>query len=101
MINTRDLNIEDEIRPLFDFTYNNYSGKEVKDILTKTLSSKEEILLRQQLLKGFMANREILKDYSYYRFNLSDTYDFLETIFIVFKINALIIIAGVVLATFR
>ena len=82
MINTRDLNIEDEIRPLFDFTYNNYSGKEVKDILTRTLSSKEEILFRQQLLKGFMANREILKDYSYYRFNLSDTYDFLETIFI-------------------
>jgi len=82
MINVRDLNIEDEIRPLFDFTYNNYSGKKVKDILTKTLSSKEEILLRQQLLKGFIANREILKDYSYYRFNLSEIHDFLETIFI-------------------
>lgn len=82
MINTQDLHIEDEIRPLFDFTYNNYSGQEVKDILTKTLGSTKEILLRQQLLKGFLANREILKDYSYYRFNLSETYDFLETIFI-------------------
>ena len=82
MINTQDLHIEDEIRPLFDFTYNSYSGDEVKDILTKTLHSKEEILLRQQLLKGFLANREILKDYSYYRFNLSEVYDFLETIFV-------------------
>ena len=82
MINTQDLNIEEEIRPLFDFTYNAYSGDEVRDILTKTLNSKEEILLRQQLLKGFLANREILKDYSYYRFNLSEVYDFLETIFV-------------------
>jgi DNA mismatch repair protein MutS len=82
MINTQDLHIEDEIRPLFDFTYNEHAGKEVKNILTTILGSKEQILARQQLLKGFMANREILKDYSYYRFNLAETYDFLETIFI-------------------
>lgn len=67
---------------MFDFTYNNYSSKEVSDILSKTLESKEEILFRQQLLKGFIANWEIVKDYSYYRFNLSEIYDFLETIFI-------------------
>lgn len=82
MINVQDLHIEEDIRPLFDFTYNIYSGKEVRDILSKTLDSKEEILFRQQLLKGFIANWEIVKDYSYYRFNLSETYDFLETIFI-------------------
>ncbi len=82
MTNTQDLNIQEEIRPIFDFTYNSHSGTEVKNILLKTLGSKEEIFLRQQLLKGFLANREILKDYSYYRFNLSEVYDFLETIFI-------------------
>jgi len=82
MINIQDLHIEDEIKPLFDFTNNNYSGKEIKEILTKTLDSKEEILKRQQLLKGFLANHEILKDYSYYRFDLSEIYDFLETIFV-------------------
>jgi len=27
MINTGDLHIEDEIRPLFDFTFNHLSGK--------------------------------------------------------------------------
>ena len=64
MTNAQDLHIEEEIRPLFDFTYNINSGKEVSDILSKTLSSKEEILFRQQLLKGFIANWEILKAYS-------------------------------------
>jgi len=69
MINAEDLNIDEEIRPLFDFTYNNYSGKEVKDILSRTLISTHEILLRQQLLQGFIANGGILKTYSYSRFN--------------------------------
>jgi DNA mismatch repair protein MutS len=82
MINTQDLHIEEEIKPLFDFTYNPYSGAEVKDLLTKTLPSKEAIFARQELLKGFIANREILKDYSYYRFNLAEIYEFLETIFV-------------------
>lgn len=82
MTNVQDLNIEEEIKPLFDFTYNSKSGDQVSDILAKTLSSKEEILSRQQLLKGFISNWEIMKDYSFNRFNLSDIYDFHETIFI-------------------
>ena len=36
MINTVDLHIEDEIRPLFDFTFNHLSGKAVSDIITAT-----------------------------------------------------------------
>ena len=82
MINAEDLNIDEEIRPLFDFTYNEYSGKEVKNILSKTLHSREEILFRQQLLQGFIANREILKTYSYSRFSLLEIHDFFNTIFI-------------------
>jgi DNA mismatch repair protein MutS len=79
MINISDLHIEDEILPLFDFTFNFYSGQAIRDIITVPLGSTGEILQRQQLLKGFIANREILKDYSYSRFNLSEIYDFLET----------------------
>jgi DNA mismatch repair protein MutS len=79
MTNTNDLNIEDEILPLFDFTFNYYSGQEVRDIISKPLGSKSEILLMQQVLKGFNSNREILKDYSFSRFNLSEIYDFFET----------------------
>ncbi|MEO6914857.1 MAG: hypothetical protein ABI151_03680, partial [Chitinophagaceae bacterium] len=81
MINVQDLHIEKEIKPLFDFTYNTYSGKEVNDILSLPLGSKEDIVSRQNLLKGFISNWEMLKDYSYYRFNFSDTYEFFQTIF--------------------
>jgi DNA mismatch repair protein MutS len=81
MINTNDLHIEDEILPLFDFTFNIFSGQAVRDIITEPLDTKEAILSRQQLIKGFIANREILKDYSYSRFNLSEIYDFLETFY--------------------
>ena len=79
MINTNDLHIEGEILPLFDFTYNINSGKEILDILKKPLDSKLAILFRQDVLKGFIANREIFKEYSFSRFNLSDVYDFFET----------------------
>jgi hypothetical protein len=82
MISTQDLHIQEEIRPLFDLTYNNYSGKKVRDILGSALKSTGEILSRQQLPESFITNREILKDYSYYRYNLAEVYDFWETIFV-------------------
>ena len=81
MINTVDLHIEDEIRPLFDFTFNYFSGKAVSDILTEPPGSLSEILYRQQVLKGFLANQELLKEYSFSRFDLSDIYSFLETFY--------------------
>jgi DNA mismatch repair protein MutS len=79
MTNINDLHIEDEILPLFDFTYNLNSGQEVHDIISKTLVSKSEIAFRQDILKGFIGNHEVLKDYSYSSFNLSDVHNFFET----------------------
>jgi DNA mismatch repair protein MutS len=81
MINTADLHIEDEILPLFDFTFNYFSGQAVREIITAPPGSIPAILHRQQVLKGFIANHEILKDYSFSRFNLSEIYDFLETFY--------------------
>src|SRR5664279_391498 len=79
MINISDLHIEDEILPLFDFTHNPNSGQEVRDILSKPESNISDIFYRQHVLKGFIGNRELLKDYSYSRFNLSDVFNFFET----------------------
>lgn len=78
MINCNDLHIEDEILPLFDFTFNYYSGEAVRNILHDPPGAKEQILYRQQVLKGYIANREVTRDYSYSRYNLSELYDFLE-----------------------
>lgn len=79
MTNTKDLNIEDEILPLFDFTFNLFSGQAVRDILKEPLGSEKDILFRQHILKGFAGNNEVLKEYSFNRFNLSEIYDFFET----------------------
>src|SRR6516164_3053563 len=82
MVNTNDLHIENEVRSFFDITHNDHSGGEVSNILSKTLESKDQIFERQQLLKGFILNHHVLKDYSHYRFDLTEVYDFLDTIFV-------------------
>jgi DNA mismatch repair protein MutS len=79
MTNTTDLHIEDEILPLFDFTFNYHSGQAVRSVLQEPLGSTVAILARQQIFKGFIAHHAILKDYSFSRFNLAELFDFLET----------------------
>src|SRR6185437_9565494 len=79
MINTSDLHIEEEVLPLFDFTFNLFSGKAVHKLVTEPAGTTEDIFYRQEILKGFIANHEIWKDYSFSRFNLSEIYDFFET----------------------
>ncbi|MGC4036186.1 MAG: hypothetical protein QM764_09505 [Chitinophagaceae bacterium] len=79
MLNTGDLHIEEEILPLFDFTFNLNSGKAVRDLITHPLSSKEAAIERQLIFKGFIANQSIFKDYSFSRFNLAEIHEFFET----------------------
>src|SRR3954468_19475079 len=79
MINITDLHIEDEIVPLFDLTFNYFSGKAVRETLLQPLSSTNAILSRQLIFKGFIDNQEIVKDYSFSRFNLSEIHEFFET----------------------
>lgn len=79
MNNTNDLNIEEEILPLFDYTFNLYSGKAVRGLVTEPPDKMENVLTRQQILKGYIANYEIWKEYSFSRFNLSEIYGFFET----------------------
>ena len=79
MDNTADLHIEDEILPLFDFTFNFFSGQAVRRLIMERPCKMEEILYRQQVLKGFIANHEIWKEYSFSRFNLAEIYDFFQT----------------------
>ena len=76
---TADLHIEDEILPLFDFTFNLNSGKVLRRLVMEPPGKMEDILHCQQILKGFIANYEIWKEYSFSRFNLSEIYDFFET----------------------
>src|SRR5450631_596065 len=80
MINVNDLNLEEEILPLFDFTFNIFSGEAVREMVMVPLASTSEIQFRQQVLKGFAANWPIFQDYSYSRFDLTEIHNFFESI---------------------
>jgi DNA mismatch repair protein MutS len=77
MTNVSDLHIQQEILPLFDFTLNDFSKTKLIDLLSETLSSTEEILVRQNILKGFIKNLAIFENYSYSRVDLFEVYTFL------------------------
>ena len=72
-----DLHIEKELLPLFDYTLHEYSRTIVLDILRRPLLSIEEVKLRQDLLKGFISNNDILKNYFYSVSYLKEVYNFL------------------------
>lgn len=78
MINVKDLHIEKELLPLLDFTKNDFSKTILLDILNQPLNSLEEILFRQKLLQGFIANYDILKNFSYSRIDLLEVFAFLK-----------------------
>jgi len=78
MINIKDLHIEKELLPLLDFTKNDFSKTILLDILSQPLNSLDEILFRQTLLQGFIANYDILKSFSYHRGDLLEVFAFLK-----------------------
>lgn len=77
MFNIQDLHIEKELLPLLDFTSNEFSRNALLKILKQPLDSVEEIFKRQTIIKGFIANNGILKDYSYSRRELLEILLFL------------------------
>jgi DNA mismatch repair protein MutS len=75
--NTGDLYIEKDILPLFDFTHNDLSKETLNKLLQEPLTLLSDILVRQDILKGFIANATNLKDYSYSRVDFYEVHKFL------------------------
>jgi DNA mismatch repair protein MutS len=78
MNNIKDLNIEKELLPLFDYSLNKFAKEKIIEILETPLQSTIEIINRQNILKGFTANYEVLKDYSYTVLYLNEVHFFLN-----------------------
>lgn len=78
MINIQDLHIEKELLPLLDFTKNDFSKKVLIELLMQPLGSLDEIYQRQNLIKGFIANYDILKNFAYSRIDLLEVMAFLK-----------------------
>ncbi|MCL5246703.1 hypothetical protein M4I21_12835 [Cellulophaga sp. 20_2_10] len=78
MNNLKDLKIEKEILPVFNYSLNAYAKEKIIEILKTPLDSIAEIVARQNILKGFTANNQILKDYSYTVLYLNEVHYFLK-----------------------
>lgn len=78
-MNIKDLNINSDIINLFDYTLNDDARISLKKLLATPLSSKEEIIERQDILKGFQANLNIFHNYSYSKIDFREVNYFLET----------------------
>lgn len=78
MFNIRDLHIEKELLPLIDFTSNEFSRNALLELLKQPLDSVDEIFQRQIIIKGFISNNEILKNFTYSRRELMEILSFLK-----------------------
>lgn len=75
-MNFSDLKIESELIPFFDISLNRHS-REALELLFHTMpKSKEEVLERQQVIKGFTANLSKIKNLQSYKRDIEEAYDF-------------------------
>ncbi|MEL6561437.1 MAG: hypothetical protein AAFQ94_24830 [Bacteroidota bacterium] len=78
MHNIKDLNIDKELLPLFDFSLNSFTRAQIIELLNSPLESISAIRQRQQIYQGFIANMKVLQDYSYPVLYLKEVHFFLE-----------------------
>lgn len=80
MTNIKDLEIEKEIAPLFDCTNHPFAGEALLQLLTDVPGSVEEIMERQQIIRGFLAHWRQCQSFSYSKADLHEVHVFLSTV---------------------
>lgn len=79
MNNIQDLNIKEEVLPIFDYSLNSFTRKNILYLLETPLKNETAVLERQDILKGFGHNKEVLNNYSYTVLYLNEVHYFLST----------------------
>ncbi|OYQ33018.1 hypothetical protein CHU92_13945 [Flavobacterium cyanobacteriorum] len=74
----KDLNIEKEILPFFDFTWNEDARIKVKKFILTPLNTKDAIITRQKIVKGFLTNISLYTSYSYSRIDYREVSQFMS-----------------------
>lgn len=78
MSEIRDLNIKKEVLPIFDYSLNSFTRNKIVHLLETSLISESQIIERQDILKSFISNMDILKKYSYTVLYLNEVHFFLN-----------------------
>ncbi|QYJ67481.1 MutS-related protein [Flavobacterium litorale] len=74
----KDLNINTDIFELFNSTWNEDAKAKVKEMVITPLITKEEVISRQLILKGFLSNISVFKDYSYSKIDFREVNYFMQ-----------------------
>lgn len=69
-----DLKLKEDIVPIFDNTLCVYSQQKLIDILTIRPVSDEELLNRQNIIKGFMEHHTKLESFNYSKYDFNEFY---------------------------
>ncbi len=79
MNNIQDLNVKSEILSIFDYSLNSFTKNRILYLLETPLKNEEEIIERQNILKAFVANMNVLENYSYTVLYLNEVHFFLSS----------------------
>ncbi|WP_313387099.1 MutS-related protein [Chishuiella sp.] len=72
-----DLKLKEEIFPIFNYCLNDLSKYKLYNLLDTPLKNIEDIYIRQNIIKGFILNSNLLKDYKYSKIYFHQVYEFL------------------------
>lgn len=77
MNDIQDLNLKNEILPIFDYSLNSFTKNKILKLLETPLTTQSQIEERQNILKGFASNSKVLKSYSYTVLYVNEVHFFL------------------------
>jgi DNA mismatch repair protein MutS len=78
MSNIKDLHVEKEILPLFDFVCNEYARDVLTDLLTDIPATLEEVLCRQQIIRTLLSQEVLYLPFHYYQSEFNEVYNYLD-----------------------
>lgn len=78
-MHVKDLNLTTDILNLFDFTLNDEARAGLRKMIATPLAGKQQVIERQEILKGFIANMGTLEKYSYSRIDFREAFTFIDT----------------------
>ena len=78
MHNIKDLHVEKDILPLFDFTYNEPARDALIELLSDIPRSVEDVLYRQQIIKAIINTKPLHAPFPYHRSEFNEVHGYLE-----------------------
>src|ERR1700733_10755963 len=77
-MNIKDLHVEKEIIPLFDFVYNDFSREALIEIFTEFPETLEEVLSRQQIIQSLIRSEVSRVPFFYYKSEVHQIYGYIK-----------------------